>query len=283
MSISENQASSINITSGSRVVIVTGGADGFGAAIVDRFSEEGCKVIFIDLNRIKGEQKVQKDPSLRFICGDVTRRETWEEALRWGRESFGRVDVVVNNAGITYSPSPVHTKPIEQYDKIFNVNLKPVFLSAQVICPFMLEQGSGVFINITRYVLSPGDEDIRTKGAHSRNVTSSTGCTRPRPGFAFYNASKAGVNVASKTMALEYAPTIRFNCICPAVGNTSMIQASIGDGTEAQAKLRQLEEMLPMGRVTEPEDIANAAWFLGSDQSLFITGTTIEVDGGRGV
>ncbi|EXJ69754.1 uncharacterized protein A1O5_06825 [Cladophialophora psammophila CBS 110553] len=260
MSIGENQATSPNVHSGSRVVIVTGGADGFGAAIVDRFSKEGCKVIFIDLNRDKGEKKVEKNAGLHFICGDVTCRETWEEALRCGRESFGRVDIVVNNAGITYSPSPVHTKPIEQYDKIFNINLKPVFLSAQVICPFMLEQGSGAFINIT-----------------------STGCTRPRPGFAFYNASKAAVNIASKTMALEYAPTIRFNCICPAVGNTSMLQASIGDGTEAQAKLRQLEEMLPMRRVTEPEDIANAAWFLGSDQSSFITGTTIEVDGGRGV
>ncbi|KIX04598.1 uncharacterized protein Z518_05468 [Rhinocladiella mackenziei CBS 650.93] len=237
-----------------------GGADGFGAAIVDRFSKEGCRVIFIDLNKDKGDLKAKADGNLHFLYGDVTRRETWEEALSCGKDMFERVDVVVNNAGITYDPSPVHMKPMEQYERIFHVNVTPIFLSVQVICPYMLEQGSGVFINIT-----------------------STGCTRPRPGFAFYNASKAAVHIATKTMALEYAPTIRFNCICPAVGNTSMLQASIGNGAEAKEKMRKLEDMLPMGRVTEPVDIANAAWFLGSDQSSFVTGTTIEVDGGRGV
>ncbi|KAF2094966.1 oxidoreductase, partial [Rhizodiscina lignyota] len=236
----------------------TGGADGFGSAIVDRFSKEGCKVIFLDLDKVKGPAKAQSNSNLHFIFGNVARRECWQEALDFAKKQYGRLDVVVNNAG-TDNPHLMHTKSIELYEKVFDVNVKSVFLSAQVICPFMLEQGSGAFINIT-----------------------STGCTRPRPGFAFYNASKAAVHLASKTMALEYAPTIRFNCICPAVGNTAM-QKSIGNDDQSAERLRKLEMMLPMGRVTEPEDIANAAWYLGSEQSSFVTGTMLEVDGGRGV
>ncbi|KAH7112300.1 hypothetical protein B0J13DRAFT_575779 [Dactylonectria estremocensis] len=244
----------------SAVVVVTGGADGFGAAIVDRFHQEGCKVIFIDLNEAKGSAKAATSPNLTFIHGDVTSRAIWEQALSIAEKEYGRLDVVVNNAGITQVPSPVHTLSMDLCDKILNVNLRPVFLSAQVICPFMLKQGGGAFINLT-----------------------STGCTRPRPGFAFYNAAKAGVNLASKTMALEYAPTIRFNCICPAVGDTAMLERSIGNDDQSAEKRRKLEDGLPLKRLTKPTDIANAAWFLGSDQGSFLTGTTIEVDGGRGI
>lgn len=149
---------------------------------------------------------------------------------------------------------------MEEYERTFNINVRPIFCSAQSIVPFMMEQGYGVFVNIA-----------------------STGCTRPRPGFAFYNASKAAVNVATKTMALEYAPTIRFNCIAPAVGNTSMLKASIGSGPDSQDRLQKIEDLLPMKRVTQPVDIANAVWYLATDQSSFVTGTTLEVDGGRGV
>ncbi|OJJ60309.1 hypothetical protein ASPSYDRAFT_130004 [Aspergillus sydowii CBS 593.65] len=243
-----------------RVAIITGGADGFGAAIADRFSNEGCRVIILDLNKQKGQEKAANDPNVHFLLGDVTRQDTWEQALAVAREKFGRLDVVVNNAGITGSQSPVHTKDMLEYERTFNVNVRPIFCSAQAIVPFMMEQGSGVFVNIT-----------------------STGCTRPRPGFAFYNASKAAVNVATKTMALEYAPTIRFNSVAPAVGNTSMLQASIGDGEDSRQRLQKIEDMLPMKRVAQPADIANAVWYLASDQSSFVTGTTLEVDGGRGV
>lgn len=126
----------------------------------------------------------------------------------------------------------------------------------------MLEQGHGVFVNIT-----------------------STGYTRPRPGFAIYNASKAAVAIATKSMAMEYAPTIRFNGIAPAVGNTGMLQASLvgQDEAERAAKLLKVTSSLPMQRLCEPEDVANAAWFLASDQSSFMTGTIMDVDGGRGV
>ncbi|OQE41763.1 hypothetical protein PENCOP_c004G08170 [Penicillium coprophilum] len=183
-----------------RVVIVTGGADGFGAAIADRFSREGCKVIILDLNQVKGESKQRADPNITFLSGDVTRPETWKKALDLAQTNYGRIDVVVNNAGkeiriipgasirlgfvnsaslgITHDPSPIHTKSILEYEKTFNVNVKPVFISAQ----------------------------------------RSTGCTRPRPGFAIYNASKAAVEVATKTMALEYAPAVRFNCYKLALG-----------------------------------------------------------------
>ncbi|KAL3460066.1 hypothetical protein BJX64DRAFT_290708 [Aspergillus heterothallicus] len=243
-----------------KVAIVTGGADGFGAAIADRFSQEDYRVIIVDLNKEKGEAKASKDSNILFLRGDVTRQDTWERTLTLARESFGRLDAVVNNAGITGSPSPTHTKEMAEYERTFNVNVRPIFCSAQVIVPFMIKQGHGVFVNIT-----------------------STGCTRPRPGFAFYNASKAAVNVATKTMSLEYAPIIRFNCIAPAVGNTSMLQASIGDGEDSKERLQMIEDLLPMKRIAQPLDIANAVWYLASDQSSFVTGTTLEVDGGRGV
>lgn len=126
----------------------------------------------------------------------------------------------------------------------------------------MLSQGHGNFVNIA-----------------------STGFTRPRAGFAIYNASKAAVAIATKTMAMEYAPTIRFNGIAPAVGNTGMLQASLAGADEAEkaAKLQKVTASLPMQRLCEPEDVANAAWFLASDESSFMTGTIMDVDGGRGV
>ncbi|KAK7885188.1 hypothetical protein LTR67_010679 [Exophiala xenobiotica] len=92
--------------------------------MVDRFSKEGHRVIVIDLNKEKGEQRAKTDSNLHFIHADVTRRETWEEALEYGRRTFGRLDVVVNNAGMTFDPEPVHQKPIEQYEKTFNLNVK---------------------------------------------------------------------------------------------------------------------------------------------------------------
>ncbi|KAJ5814495.1 hypothetical protein N7474_006272 [Penicillium riverlandense] len=234
-----------------------GGADGFGSGIVDRFSKEGWNVILMDLSKDKGEAKAKAKPKLQFLLWDVTNRETWKEALDWAQNDYGRVDVVVNNAE---PPFPLHEKSIEEYDRIFSINVKPIFLSAQVFALFMLEQGSGAFINMT-----------------------STGCIRPRPGFAIYNASKAAVTLFTKTMALEYAPTIRFNCIAPPVGNTAMLRATIGEDETSAAKLRMVEDSLPMKRVTQPTDIANAAWYLGSDESPFVTGTTLEVDGGRGI
>ncbi|BCS21827.1 putative secondary metabolism biosynthetic enzyme [Aspergillus puulaauensis] len=133
-----------------RVAIVTGGADGFGAAIADRFSNEGCRVIMLDLNKQKGEEKAASDPNLHFLLGDVIRQETWDQALAVARERFGRLDVVVNNAGITGSQSLVHTKDMLEYERTFDVNVRPIFCSAQAIVPFMMEQGHGVFVNITR-------------------------------------------------------------------------------------------------------------------------------------
>ncbi|KAJ5456536.1 hypothetical protein N7530_011810 [Penicillium desertorum] len=239
---------------------VKGGADGFGAAIADRFSHEGCKVIILDLDQVTGEIKQQADSNISFLVGDVTRLETWRNALALAQTTYGRIDVIVNNAGITHDPSPIHTKSLLEYEKTFNVNVKPIFISAQVFAPVMMQQGHGIFINIT-----------------------STGCTRSRPGFAIYNASKAAVEVATKTMALEYAPAVRFNCFSPAVGNTTMLQASIGNGEDSRQRLRQVEDSLPMKRVCQPVDIANASWYLGSEESSFVTGTTLEVDGGRGV
>ncbi|KIH87035.1 oxidoreductase, short-chain dehydrogenase/reductase family [Sporothrix brasiliensis 5110] len=241
--------------SASQVVIVTGGSRGFGAAIVKRFTREGCKVIVLDL------EAGDEHNNLHYQKADVTIRASWEEALVFAETTYGRLDIVVNNAGIAFDNALIHTKTMQEYDKTFDVNVRPVFLSAQAIAPFMLQQGHGAFVNIT-----------------------STGFTRPRAGFAIYNASKAAVAIATKTMALEYAPTIRFNGIAPSVGNTAMLQASLGENeTECAEKLEKLMALLPMQRLCGPDDVANAAWFLASEESSFITGTILDVDGGRGV
>ncbi|CAK7235149.1 hypothetical protein SBRCBS47491_009193 [Sporothrix bragantina] len=242
-------------SSTSRVAVITGGSRGFGAAIVERFAREGCKVIVLDL------EAGDEHDNVHYQRSDVTKRESWEEALVFAEKTYGRLDVVVNNAGITFDNALVHTKTMHEYEKTFDVNVRPVFLSAQVIAPFMLQQGHGVFVNIT-----------------------STGFTRPRAGFAIYNASKAAVAIATKTMAMEYAPTIRFNGIAPSVGNTGMLQASLGQNEAERAeKLKKVTALLPMQRLCEPDDVANAAWFLASEQSSFMTGTIMDVDGGRGV
>ncbi|KAH8169679.1 enoyl-(Acyl carrier protein) reductase domain-containing protein [Sarocladium implicatum] len=243
-----------------KVAIVTGGADGFGAAIVDRFTSEGWVVIIIDIHPTKGQAKAAANPNIEFLCADVTKRETWEEAVKIATEKYMRIDLVVNNAGIGHDPLPAHELDMNLFDKLFTLNVKTIFISAQVVAPVMLEQGSGAFVNI-----------------------SSTGYTRPRPGMSIYNATKAAVANCTKTMAMDYAPVIRFNAIAPAVGNTSMLRDSIGSDKDAQARLQRLKDSLPMKRITEPSDVANAAWYLGTEQSSFVTGTVLEVDGGRGV
>ncbi|PYH45961.1 NAD(P)-binding protein [Aspergillus saccharolyticus JOP 1030-1] len=244
----------------SPVVIVTGGADGFGAAIVGRFSLQGWKVLLVDIDAEKGALKAQDDSSVLFVHGDVSDPRTWLTVKEVALHEWGRIDALINNAAIVSDAAPIHEQDMNTFDKIFAVNVKPIFLSAQAIAPFMLEQGHGVFINI-----------------------SSTGYTRPRAGFAIYNASKAAVTTATKTLALEYAPTIRFNCIAPAVGETQMLFASTGRSDDAAERRAKVEEMIPLKRLTRPEDVSNAAWYLASDQSSFVTGTILEVDGGRGI
>jgi NAD(P)-dependent dehydrogenase (short-subunit alcohol dehydrogenase family) len=183
-----------------KVAIITGGASGFGLGIVHKFLQEGAKVVIADLSKEKGET-LAKELGCVFIVADVTKREDWQALLQKAIDSYGGVDIIINNAGATYSNKPTTQVTDADFHLCMNVNVLSVFLSTSVIIPYFLENKKpGNFIQI-----------------------SSTAAIRPRPNLTWYNASKAAVSNATKTLAVEFGPSnIRFNAVCPVVGSTGM-------------------------------------------------------------
>jgi NAD(P)-dependent dehydrogenase (short-subunit alcohol dehydrogenase family) len=183
-----------------KVAIVTGAGSGFGYGIAKKFVEEGANVIIAELSQQSGE-KAAAELNCKFVLTDVTRRESWQALLQATLDAYGKLDIVVNNAGATYSNKPTVEVTDADFDLCMNVNIKSIYLSTSVIVPYFLQNNRpGSFIQI-----------------------SSTAALRPRPGLTWYNASKAAVSNATKTMAVEYGPKqIRFNCVCPVVGSTGM-------------------------------------------------------------
>lgn len=183
-----------------KVAIVTGGASGFGKGIVTKFIKEGAKVIIADLS-VEAGQKAADELGCKFADADVTNREHWNRLLKKANDDFGQLDIIVNNAGASYTNKPTTQVTDKDFDLCMNVNLKSIYLSTNVILPYFLDNGRpGVFIQVA-----------------------STAGIRPRPGLTWYNASKAAVINATKTMAVEYGPNkIRFNTVCPVVGSTGM-------------------------------------------------------------
>ncbi len=183
-----------------KVAIVTGGASGFGKGIATKFVQEGAKVIIADLSASAAETAA-KELGCKFTSTDVTKREHWESLLKTTLDLFGALDIVVNNAGATYSNKPTMQVTDKDFDLVMDVNVKSIYLSASVLVPYFLEhQRPGAFIQIA-----------------------STAGLRPRGGLTWYNASKAAVIIGTKSMAVEYGPQkIRFNSVCPVVGSTGM-------------------------------------------------------------
>ena len=172
-------------------------------------------------------------------------------------DGFGRIDVVVNNAGYTHRNGDMTLVTEETFDLIYAINMKAIYFTAQAVVPIMAAQGGGSII-----------------------TTASTAGLRPRPGLTWYNASKGWAITATKSMAVELAPkNIRVNCLCPVASDTPMLPLFLGDDTpEMREKFRA---SVPLGRLSKPIDIANAALWLASDEAEFITGVALEVDGGR--
>lgn len=183
-----------------KVAIVTGGASGFGRGIATKFVAENAKVIIADLSEENG-QRVAQELNCVFERADVTKRDDWAGLLKKALDLYGQLDVVVNNAGATYVNKPTEQVTDEDFDLVMRVNVKSIYLSTSVLLPYFLDnQRQGSFIQV-----------------------SSTAALRPRPGLTWYNASKAAVSNATKTMAVEYGPKgIRFNAVCPVVGSTGM-------------------------------------------------------------
>lgn len=243
-----------------RVAIVTGAASGFGAEIARQYAKEGAKVALADINEA-GAKDVAGGIGAAAIAVkcDVTRRADID-ALVAATLAFGggRLDIVVNNAGWTHRNGPLLDVDEAQFDKVYAINVKSIFHMVHATVPVMRRQKSGVIVNV-----------------------GSTAGIRPRPGLTWYNSTKGAVNLMSKSLAVELAPdNIRVNVICPVMGVTGLLEQFMGmpDTPENRAKFLAT---IPMGRMSTPQDVANACLYLASDEAAFITGTCIEVDGGR--
>ncbi|OJJ43984.1 hypothetical protein ASPZODRAFT_72242 [Penicilliopsis zonata CBS 506.65] len=241
-----------------KVAIITGAGSGFGRGIAQKFVDEGAKVVVAELSKESGE-KAAAELNSKYVATDVTKRESWQNLLEQTLETYGQLDIVVNNAGASYSNKPTGEVTDAEFDLCMNVNVKSIYLSTSVVVPYFLANNRpGSFIQI-----------------------SSTAAIRPRPGLTWYNASKGAVGIANKTMAVEYGPkNIRFNCVCPVVGSTGMTHLFLGK-PDTEENRAAFVSTVPLGRPSTPADIANACCYLASDEAAFITGVNLEVDGGR--
>ena len=241
-----------------KVAIVTGGGSGFGEAIAKRFAAEGARIVVNDIAVANGE-RVARDigPAAMFVRADVALAAEVNALVKTASDRFGRVDIMVNNAGFTHRRRPMLEVDEASFDRIFAVNVKAIFLAAHALVPLFRRQGGGVILN-----------------------TASTAGLRPRPGLTWYNASKGAAITLTKSMAAELAPDkIRVNCLCPVAGETAMLADFMGGDTPANRAA--FVASIPLGRLSRPADIANAALYLCSDEAEFITGVALEVDGGR--
>ncbi|WP_347310858.1 SDR family oxidoreductase [Defluviimonas sp. SAOS-178_SWC] len=238
-----------------KTAIVTGAGSGFGAGIARKFAAEGARVIVADLNADAAGAVAREVGGTAFPC-DVADGES-VAAIIEAAERTGPVDILVNNAGITHLPAPMEEVSEADFDRVFAVNCKSVYLTARALLPLMKARGAGAILNVA-----------------------STAGLSPRPRLNWYNASKGWMITATKAMAVELAPAgIRVNAICPVAGETPLLKSFMGEDTpEMRAKFLST---IPIGRFSTPEDMGNAAAFLCSDEAAMITGVALEVDGGR--
>lgn len=244
-----------------KVAIVTGGAAGFGAGIVQAFVAEGARVVIADLDAGRGEKLAQElGAGTVFARCDVASLADVAALMKTCVERFGAPDVVVNNAGTTHRNMPMLEVDEKTFDRLYAVNVKSIFNMSHAVVPLMRKRRSGVILNV-----------------------GSTAGIRPRPGLTWYNGSKAAVNLLSKSMAVELAPdNIRVNAICPVMGETGLLEQFMGVPDTAENRARFVAT-IPLGRLSKPSDVATVAVFLASDAAHFLTGIEFPVDGGRTV
>ncbi|KAA6409520.1 MAG: short-chain dehydrogenase reductase family [Trebouxia sp. A1-2] len=262
MATSENSSRTTGNRLEGKVAIVTGGGSGFGEGIAYRFASEGAKVVISDINSKGGERVAATNPSyISFVEADVTSVPHWDNLVSDTISKYGRLDILVNNAGTSYKNKPTLEVTEKEFDMVMNVNVKSIFLGTSAVVKRFLEQKQGgSIINIA-----------------------SVGATRPRPGLVWYNASKAAVANATKGLAAEYAPhQIRINSICPLLSGTGLFEQFTGV-EHTPENVQKFLSNVPLGRLTEALDVANACLFLASRDSAFITGVNLEVDGGRAI
>jgi len=241
-----------------KTAIITGGASGFGLAMARHFAQAGANIMIADLNEDAAAAVAADLGEFGASIGaDVSRDADIARIVEATLKRFGGLDIVVNNAGFTHLNQSMLTVSEEDFDRVFAVNVKSIFLMARHAVPHLKTR----------------------KGASILNIGSTAGI-RPRPGLAWYNASKGAVNLVTKSMAVELAPDrIRVNAIAPVAGETPLLARFMGEDTEEKRAV--FRASIPWGRLSQPADVANAALFLVSDTADMITGTVLEVDGGR--
>jgi 3-oxoacyl-[acyl-carrier protein] reductase len=249
----------MNMRLADRMTLVTGGGSGFGAGIAKTFAREGARVAVVDIN-LDAAKTVAAEigEAAVAIHGNVADGRSVSDAVEQAVERFGRLDVVVNNAGVSHRNRPMLEVDEAEFDRVFAVNVKGIFHMAHAVVPRMRAQGGGVIINV-----------------------GSTAGIRPRPGLTWYNASKGAANLLTKSMAVELAPDrIRVCGLAPVMGETGLLETFMGVPDTPENRARFVAT-IPLGRMSQPQDIANAALFLASDDAAFLTGVVLEVDGGR--
>jgi len=238
--------------------IVTGGASGFGEGIVRKFVAEGATVLIADLNLSGAQTLADELGGAAMPCeADVADNTSVSAMFKTAMLELGGLDVLINNAGTTHLPNAMEDITEADFDKVFAVNCKSVFLTAKHVVPIFKKQKSGVILNVA-----------------------STAAVSPRPRLSWYNASKGWMTTATKGMAVELAPEgIRVNAINPVAGDTPMLKLFMGEDTpEVRNKFLST---IPLGRFSTPQDMGNAACYLCSDEASMVTGVCMEVDGGR--
>lgn len=240
-----------------KVALITGAGSGFGLGIAQTFAREGAKVAIIDINEAAAKSAAETiGASAIGLAADVSKAADVNAAVEKTVSAFGRLDIVVNNAGISHRNRPMLEVEEEEFDRVFAVNVKSIYLFAKAAVPLMQNQG-GAIINV-----------------------GSTAGLRPRPGLTWYNSTKGAVHTMTKSMAVELAPSrIRVCALAPVAGETPLLATFMGEDTPQ--KREQFVNSIPLGRFSTPQDIANAALYLASDEASMITGVVLEVDGGR--
>ena len=243
-----------------KVAIITGAGSGFGSGMARRFAAEGAKVVLADVNVKRVEDELADiGKNALSVQADVSRRDDMERVARTAFEMFGRIDIMINNAGFTHRNMPLTEVTEDSFDLIASVNMKALYYSTQIVVPIMEHQGGGVIIN-----------------------TASATALHPRKGLVWYSASKGWIISATKAMALELADkNIRVNCICPAESDGEALKLFLEEDTpEARAALKST---IPLNRFSTPEDVAEAALWLASDAASMVTGTALNIDGGYSI
>jgi 3-oxoacyl-[acyl-carrier protein] reductase len=247
-----------------KTAIITGAGSGLGRGSAILFAREGARIAVADIDDAGGAETVKTIKSgggeAIFVHADVSKAADVQNLVRAVKAAFGGIDILFNNAGIPQRTMPIAEVDEALWDRIYAVNVKSIFLTAKYATPVMKESGGGSIINVA-----------------------SISGVRPRPGNLAYASSKAAVIMLTKAMALEFAPDIRVNVINPVAADTPMLPKFFPAGADVDEFMKKTLATIPMGRLTRPEDIGYAALFLASAESSLITGSAIDVDGGRGI